>query len=677
MSLTFERPANGACRDLKEFEYVSALHQTGSKIRQDGSITADDIVSFLSSRHGVVVEKERVENYVIVDLAGDPRPKPTPALDIRQLASLQLLPHLKRVAESKDEEAISHCFGSVLNILLNDVIPMDGDVTVPPLLTKDLLRQMLAAYGEENVCDNLLEAMIHQAAGAGAGAGDEEVFLDQAAFILALTSDLSQYDVSCESTKTTHFDDVIKMTGDHVYGKAPVKEGVLEDLEVSRDDLSCAALIRVDTLPTIDLTADTFKSQTFFVLLLVLLIVMYFAYAEKISFAEQIDCDSSSNKFGCQVGAAIADWLAIFVQFGIVGSIFVFFASAGNSTYVHVCIRLIVEQLLGLTWVFLIAVLPFFVSLQSAVFSTEPTEQSAWARCLALAIGIVLVGCQIIMLLYAVFPNRANRFRELFTPASITKEYHAKLATQYKVDRLYSNALELHCLPGKKIEEPAATISVSKRTRNTALLNFQGEINEKETIGGVFWVWRRYVTKKMCVEEGIWTGARLIAAQVGQIINIFAFAFFLVWAVRSVQLNYDSSGSVGNAVITVEPRALYFNTSGSFIHPVAEVTADFLSVNNLTFGYDFDDSIDTYIRSPKERLFRNTITAFSVVNEAYIMVGLDSGGALIELVAEGLYNATGIDLDLAVEYIETFALSEGSILTFVVQQTKKRVDKRE
>jgi len=40
MSIKFDRPV-GAPADLKELEYISALHQTCSKLRQDASIDGE------------------------------------------------------------------------------------------------------------------------------------------------------------------------------------------------------------------------------------------------------------------------------------------------------------------------------------------------------------------------------------------------------------------------------------------------------------------------------------------------------------------------------------------------------------------------------------------------------------------------------------------------------------
>ena len=42
MTITFERPI-GAHRDIKELQYLSALHQTGNNLRPDATITGEHI----------------------------------------------------------------------------------------------------------------------------------------------------------------------------------------------------------------------------------------------------------------------------------------------------------------------------------------------------------------------------------------------------------------------------------------------------------------------------------------------------------------------------------------------------------------------------------------------------------------------------------------------------------
>jgi hypothetical protein len=76
MSLTFQRPI-GAAADIKELEYISALHQTDHDEENDdnagwlnASIEATDVQKFLLSRYGINVTKDDVLQYIFSDLGG-------------------------------------------------------------------------------------------------------------------------------------------------------------------------------------------------------------------------------------------------------------------------------------------------------------------------------------------------------------------------------------------------------------------------------------------------------------------------------------------------------------------------------------------------------------------------------------------------------------------------------
>jgi len=98
MAATFEA-LTGAAGDVKELEYISALHQTREEVRRDASIRgelllrqrilgnldrrtsyvftiifvviqAEDVRLFLVSRYGIVVTDGQVRNVIFAGLAG-------------------------------------------------------------------------------------------------------------------------------------------------------------------------------------------------------------------------------------------------------------------------------------------------------------------------------------------------------------------------------------------------------------------------------------------------------------------------------------------------------------------------------------------------------------------------------------------------------------------------------
>eukprot|EP00978_Attheya_sp_CCMP212_P014702 scaffold37585_cov61-Attheya_sp.AAC.5 len=60
---SFQRPV-GAAADVRELEYVSSLHQSGVKLRTDGTISAADVRVFLKSRHGIDISADHAIDIV-------------------------------------------------------------------------------------------------------------------------------------------------------------------------------------------------------------------------------------------------------------------------------------------------------------------------------------------------------------------------------------------------------------------------------------------------------------------------------------------------------------------------------------------------------------------------------------------------------------------------------------
>ena len=72
----FRRPV-GAAADVKELEYISAIHQSAKHLNPDGTITADDVRIFLRSRYGVVIARDDAID-IVKGLSGKARlPLPT------------------------------------------------------------------------------------------------------------------------------------------------------------------------------------------------------------------------------------------------------------------------------------------------------------------------------------------------------------------------------------------------------------------------------------------------------------------------------------------------------------------------------------------------------------------------------------------------------------------------
>ena len=67
--MKFTKPV-GATADLREIEYISALHQTSKELRRNGSINSSDITKFLMSRYGISVTETQVTESISKDFGG-------------------------------------------------------------------------------------------------------------------------------------------------------------------------------------------------------------------------------------------------------------------------------------------------------------------------------------------------------------------------------------------------------------------------------------------------------------------------------------------------------------------------------------------------------------------------------------------------------------------------------
>lgn len=161
---------------------------------------------------------------------------------------------------------------NILRMMLHDAT---GDPNPRPL-TKELLRQILSFYGECEIADDdqLLVEMLMAAANnastnsdnASADIEGEPIIFDQHAFARALTHDVQQYDIDYENRSTTNYYDVFQTC--HSTKKEEKRKWLprlpnpMKTVEISgRGGEDVRPVQRVFTFPSIDYTADTFRSK--------------------------------------------------------------------------------------------------------------------------------------------------------------------------------------------------------------------------------------------------------------------------------------------------------------------------------------------------------------------------------------------------------------------------------
>jgi len=224
---------------------------------------AEDVVNFLASRHGIKVDVSYVEENLMPGLAGATGESPDAVFDIVELATILLIPHLRK------EAAFGHdmLFAKVVQIILADV----NDSTEPVVLDKAFMIRVLERYGEDDIPDEVIEEML-QAAGASEG----KLLFDDQMLAQATTGDVHQVELEWEGSATTHYDDALDGTALDANLEDNDPD---EEIQKSEFDEHSDQIKRIFTFPTIDYVAENYRSKGFNVVLWVVIIVAFFAYA--------------------------------------------------------------------------------------------------------------------------------------------------------------------------------------------------------------------------------------------------------------------------------------------------------------------------------------------------------------------------------------------------------------
>ena len=292
------------------------------------NIKAEDIRLFLSSRYGIVVDDEQVRKTILSGLGGGSTEDDV--LDLMEVVAILLIPTFLKAADAKvlkskgveeEEEELANeqpqkkqqqkfaeeivpaptgLIDYVLKMILDDVT---GDQSPKPL-SKDLIRRILVAYGEcDLAADDALVEEMHEAAVGGQGeevtiSGEQQTayastnssfttMLNAQYVAEGLTHDIRLYDVNNEARLTTNFDDVyvteevVQAKEEEMFGTVTNDEELIaahkETLHYREKLAASEDLERLDTIPSIDTAAGTYRNKALLVLLWATILITYFA----------------------------------------------------------------------------------------------------------------------------------------------------------------------------------------------------------------------------------------------------------------------------------------------------------------------------------------------------------------------------------------------------------------
>ncbi len=200
-----------------------------------------------------------------MNLAGNFQSDPSQGIDICQITAMLLLPHLKKTANSNDETKIQQLFGKGLQLMLAE-LPRDSscyDEDGELILSCNLIRQLLAIHGENDVSPQVLEDMVR-------AAGGENEVLDLDTLMIATTSDLALYNLAREDFVSTNHEDALQASED----AEEVDEETPDDANRMNRK---GALIRLFTASSIDMTAETYGSMCWVTLTWIAVVLLFFA----------------------------------------------------------------------------------------------------------------------------------------------------------------------------------------------------------------------------------------------------------------------------------------------------------------------------------------------------------------------------------------------------------------
>lgn len=634
--IQFERPI-GAPADIKELEYIAALHQTNpEEIRRSGTVQAKDICNYLTSRHGVFVEPKTAQKRILEELCGtwmsDEAKKgdEEACMDICQMLTLLLIPYLRQedIAEAKKPvNAMEHGMAQhVLNLILEELEgqgvdmsqfkAVDENFETGTRITSKLIQHMFDAYGEYYVPDDVLDEMVEQAALHNADGGTDgnnesfqksqpillktrqkddgpKVFWTKDSFQRALTADVQLYNPEWEDEQTTHLEDVRSVP--------QKKERAKGDRIKFEDDFY--------TAQNVDQGADQYRSVTWTLLLWVSFLFFYGCYMLESGF--KVSFGSCSNvAWGCDAGAAIVNWLIVTAQLCIVGTLYVFLGSLGNSSHPA---ELGSEKatramgvLVAMGVVTSATIVPNFVEGEAFIWNSNKAEGYEVAYWICFSLGVLLVCLQFTRMVDIFVPLGA-----LGAGGRTRSEQCTKQAATKKTRTMVENAMLLHVAPilaGQKpkagaparfpVRHASPTVvklanqlheendkdKTTKKYRGVinmqtltggkgsgrALFNYEAMHDTTETTGGVLWVYKGMADGSIYDEEGIWFPARLMTSTIVQVLVVamLVVAYFVI--LGEFEENKDTTVAVGSR------RLMMMNNSLDWEHNPAFSDAGFM-----------------------------------------------------------------------------------------------------
>ncbi len=509
MGLEFHRPV-GCHADEAELLYISALHQTG-EIREDASISTEDIRNYLLSRHGLDVPLSTVRDVIL---------NKNEYMDFISLIGTIFVPTIAKIAapleETRDLETVCpHVLKRVSAMILHDVT---GD-SEPKPLTASLVRDIFLKYGEDELIedDEYLQAVLQASTG-----GEENVLFDEKSLLRALTHDLGEYNVRREASITTNMTDVF---GNCCNIHDQLEKSLLSEIgneggddneNEGVDDYDLGAQVEspktVNTGQGIDFVAGTYSCKYQAICVWTFFSFTFMAYINE--FANDFknamlgSCpkynflsswQANAAPFRCGIGKSILEWLILFTTIVLSGFVVVWLGCVGYEIEAKTMSKTarLIRYISNLILLSVVLVGPIV----KGVNTSNPLV--LFLRIVSIVFGCFLLFLRITREIYD-DTKLSNLCPGANQGTAVLHESQLKRAAASKVKTMMLNSIKIFT----SLEEK----SVIKAYYGQALANYAKEGDERKSTGGMSWTWKRHFRDELYTEEGLWFSARFLAA---------------------------------------------------------------------------------------------------------------------------------------------------------------------
>ena len=161
-------------------------------------------------------------------------------------------------------------------------------------------------------------------------------------------------------------------------------------------------------------------------------------------------------------------------------------------------------------------------------------------RIICLCTGLILAA--IYLLFTVLYSSEALRDwlgallpNELVRSHSVRGYTSMKRAANYKLTKLLINAYVLHNPNASKyFNEKNESVDTTSKD-DIAMKNFVLYGDQREPSGGVFWTWKRLLTRSLFEEDGVWISSRLVVIQCAQLIASALVVGIMVFVVPAYE----------------------------------------------------------------------------------------------------------------------------------------------